>query len=163
MDAIRSWVMTICLAAVAAGMAGILAPSGNLEKIYKFVISLFFLACVLVPVFNLRKIELPNPAAAAPQCQNEDAVQAVVSEQAAEAAREKMTELVKTCCENLGVEPVSVQVTMGAGSSESNAVRCRIVLKGGDMGRQNEIVSLIKAQLGFDTQITSSQGDGSSP
>lgn len=42
MDAIKGWVMAICFAAVAAGMAGILAPSGNLEKIYKFVISLFF-------------------------------------------------------------------------------------------------------------------------
>lgn len=160
MDAIKSWVMTICFAAVAAGMAGILCPSGSLEKIYKFVVALFFLACVLVPAFSLGKVPFTNPVQAVLQTGADSDMQTVLSEQETEASREKIGELVKACCENFGAEPVSVRVDFGAAGSSGTAVQCTVALSAKDMGKKSEIASMIRTQLGFGAQIVAAQAAG---
>lgn len=50
MDGIRQWAFSVCSAMVACGIAGLVLPRGNLEKMFRLTVSVFFLCCLLSPV-----------------------------------------------------------------------------------------------------------------
>lgn len=159
MDAIRSWAMTICFAAIAAGIAGIVAPSGNLEKVYKFVVSLFFLACVLVPAFAFRNIKMPGlnlvsytDSTASYSLQN------TVNVQVADQTKIKISDLICVCCKPYDVYPLFVYVNVSADKDGNIKIdSCKAILKQEDMAKKNELSDAVKKQLGLDVQFVEQQ------
>lgn len=153
MDAVRSWAMSVCLAALAAGIAGMLAPRGNLEKILKFAVSLFFLCSVLVPLFSLRHIRLPDVAVSAPSGQT--SFTSAVEEMSLSQVRESLAAQVKTVCTDLGVTPVSVEVEVEKNQDGAyDPKSAHITLSADQMGRAAAVAAAVKEKLGFEAQVT---------
>ncbi len=57
MEEIKSWACSVCAAAVCGAVFKMMFPEGNLQKIFKCVICVFFLCTVISP---LMEIELPD-------------------------------------------------------------------------------------------------------
>ena len=154
MDGIRSWATTACLAALAAGIAGIIAPSGKLEKVYRFAVSLFFLCCLLVPLFNMQNINLGNITL--PQTQYGTAstsLQDTVNMQTQEIADQNISQLVDNCCLGCGITPVTVNVKFSGTSGNLTVQSVEVVLKAADMGSQQNVKDAIKNKLGIDAEV----------
>lgn len=155
MEALKAWGTTVCIAALAAGIAGIIAPSGKMEKVYKFAVSLFFLCCLLVPLFSLKNITPDSISLSQTGSMSNAALSSAVKEQAASVAQQNVASLVDNCCRSKGVVPVKIRVQIAfAGSSSKMSVSLvRVVLKSSDMPKQAEITDTIKNKLGIDVKI----------
>lgn len=154
MDAIKAWAMTLCFAAVAAGMAGIIAPHGSMEKIYKFVISIFFLACLLVPVFSIRQIRLP-------EISTDDSAasfvgygaESMVRQQQEQAVKGRLTQMITGCFAKYQVKPISTEIELSENQDGLGAGAITIVVSKGDYSKKDQLTGACKTQLGLDVQI----------
>lgn len=149
MDAVRSWAMSVCLAALAAGIAGMLAPKGNLEKLYKFAITLFFLCSVLLPLFGLRHVRLPTLHVSSADAQTTAFSQAVAA-QSLQQVRDSVANVARAACQKQGVTPFSVDVVVqqdrnGAYDPQSIAIS----LNPGDAEKQADVASAVQSTLGI--------------
>jgi hypothetical protein len=155
MDALKSWGITLCLAVLAAGIAGIIAPSGKMEKVFKFAVSLFFLCCVLVPLFNIKSIHLDKIEINQFGVSYNSAINATVNEEAARIAQQNVEQLIKNSCKTCGVEPEAVNVKIAANpaSGEINVVSAEIVLKKRDMAKSSKISDTVMRSLGITVNI----------
>ncbi len=50
MDAIKGWAISICMAALAGTVVHFLSPSGNTQRIFKVVLSVFFITVLVYPL-----------------------------------------------------------------------------------------------------------------
>lgn len=149
MDAVRSWAMSVCLAALAAGIAGMLAPKGNLEKLYKFAITLFFLCSVLLPLFNLRHVHLPTLQVSTTDAQATTFSQTVAA-QNLQQVRDSVANVAQSVCQKQGVTPLSVDVVVqkdqkGAYDPQSIAIS----LNQNDAEKQTDVASAVQSALGI--------------
>jgi len=53
MEAVKAWAISICMASLAGTVAHFLSPSGNTQRIFKVVISVFFITVMVYPVVGL--------------------------------------------------------------------------------------------------------------
>ncbi len=69
MEAIRDWILSICIAAVAASIVKIIAPSGGIQRTMKVISAVFMLCIIISPLigevsFNfekeLDKVQIPS-------------------------------------------------------------------------------------------------------
>ncbi len=51
MGFLKEWAFSVCAACTCGAIAYMLSPDGNLQKIYKFCVNLFFLFSVITPFF----------------------------------------------------------------------------------------------------------------
>jgi stage III sporulation protein AF len=154
MEALRSWATTACLAALVAGLAGIIAPSGKLEKVYKFAVSLFFLCCLLVPLFTLKSINLNNLTI--PQTQVNSAaaaLQTTVNNQAEQMAESNIIQLVKNCCSDCSAAPLDVTVNVNSVGGKLSVESAEVILKSADMNKQKAIQDEVMSKLGINVII----------
>lgn len=159
MDAIKSWAVTVCLAALAAGVAGIVAPSGKLEKTYKFAVSLFFLCCMVTPLFGLRSVALPEISqSAAAGISDADGFQNDVAEQTKTLAEQNLTAAVQSCCQTAGATPLSVSVRLKSSGSALSLSCVTVTLRASQMNRQDAVSSAIRAQMGVTPTIRKGSG-----
>ena len=67
MEAIRTWALTVALAALAGGIVWLLAPKGTVQKAVRTVVAVFMLCAFLSPLVSLRGLDftwlLPEEAA----------------------------------------------------------------------------------------------------
>ncbi|HCC00180.1 MAG TPA: hypothetical protein DEP42_03010, partial [Ruminococcaceae bacterium] len=149
MGAIQSWGISVCLAALAAGIAGILAPKGNLEKTYKFCIALFFLCSVLIPLFNLRHIHLPSISASSSEI-GEAGFSQAVEEQTLAQVKQNLEDTVRSLCKTQGITPEAVEVTVNRNQEGAfDPQRVSILLSESDMGKKEAVISTVQNALGI--------------
>lgn len=153
MEALKSWAVTVCLAALAAGMAGMIAPKGNLEKVYKFTLSLFFLCCVLTPLFQIRNIrlhlELPSTSSA-----SGTAIEETVMRQKRDTAKENIDLLIQNTCERQGVKPLDVDTTVTMNKDGTVSLGdSEITVRKSDVARGSELEKTIRSELGISATI----------
>lgn len=159
MDAIKSWAVTVCLAALAAGIAGIVAPSGKLEKTYRFAVSLFFLCCMVTPLFGLRHIALPEISqTAAAGVSDADGFQSDVAEQTRLLAEQNLKAAVQSCCQTAGAAPLSVSVGLKGSGSALSLSSVTVTLRSSQMSQQDAVSSAIRTQLGVTPTIRKGSG-----
>lgn len=53
MEEVKAWAISICMASLAGTVAHFLSPSGNIQRIFKVVISVFFITVIVYPVVGL--------------------------------------------------------------------------------------------------------------
>lgn len=57
MDAIRHWAFGACAAAIACGLIQLILPKSGMQRVFNVTASVFFLGCLLSPVF----VSMPRP------------------------------------------------------------------------------------------------------
>ena len=62
MDGLKEWSMTMCIVSVCSAFVVFLIPEGSMKKNVNFVVSLFLLSVMIIPVVNKGEtvIELPD-------------------------------------------------------------------------------------------------------
>jgi len=58
MEALRTWALTVALAALAGGIVRLLTPKGSVEKALRTVVAVFLLSAFLSPMFSRGNINL---------------------------------------------------------------------------------------------------------
>ncbi len=53
MDDIKNWAFSICSASICGAIMNIILPEGSTQKIFKSVFCVFFLCCVVSPLFGM--------------------------------------------------------------------------------------------------------------
>ena len=158
MDALRGWAVTLCFAAVAAGMAGIIAPHGNLEKVYRFVVSLFFLACVLTPIFSMRGVKLQWPAAADASVSAVYPAQSVAASQQTQAARQRLASLAAACVRQQGAEPLAVAVTLQTQQDGAiTGAQIQVTVAAVSESKRQALEKALREQLGLTVPVVSGE------
>lgn len=150
MDALKSWGITVCFAALAAGIASIIAPSGKMEKIYKFAVSLFFLCCMLVPLFSIKnivpkKIEINDETIG-----KSSKLSSAVQNQVGSVASQNLKTMINESLKAQGVQPqnITMQITKdNSGALDIKAIT--ITLKKEDMPKKSVISDEIKSKYGL--------------
>lgn len=154
MEALRSWGTTVCLAALAAGIAGILTPSGKMEKVYKFALSLFMLCCLLLPLFSLNSIKLKNIHFNGESSAVSADLTQTIDKQKEMMAEKNISELVLDCCKSSGVTPVSIKVSLIKDKNNAYSVNAvEVSLKSSDMLKQENIKEIVMKRLSIDIKI----------
>lgn len=106
MEGIREWVLAVCAAAIGGGLVHMLAPQGNVQKVLKVSLSVFFLCCLLSPVWSgdlqlefEQAQDAPEGTQRTEELQQayEDTIEAQVRAQLAEAVRIRLGENGITC------------------------------------------------------------------
>lgn len=119
MDALRQWGIAVAAAGLCGTMLYALAPRGNIEKMLRVVLSLFFTAAMLSPLLDLRggwQLDSPGAGEAA------EATLAAEQQRGLEALlRERLeAEAGKILRENGINDPaVSIDITVGSGALQS--------------------------------------------
>lgn len=150
MDALKSWGLAVCFAALAAGIAAIITPSGKMEKMFKLTISLFFLCCILVPLFSLgniipKDIKLTDQSSA-----GNTELNSAVTEQAEDISSQKLRSMVIECCKSEGVTPLKVEVKIITNKDGSmNAETTEVTLSPKDFGKIGVISDAVKQKTGL--------------
>lgn len=57
MSAIKDWAICLCFAALSTAIVQMIMPSGSTEKTMKFVIGVFFISCIVSPLFTQNDIQ----------------------------------------------------------------------------------------------------------
>ncbi len=50
MGAVKDWAISVCMAVVAGGLAYMISPGKSLEKVYRLVLSVFFITAIISPI-----------------------------------------------------------------------------------------------------------------
>lgn len=153
MAGIQSWATVVCLAALAAGMAGIVAPQGHMEKVYKFTVALFFLCCMLTPLFGLKSIHLDTSLSNLSSSRTASAAE-IVNSQKTEQSRQALADLVTRTFQKYGITPVSVQVSVTAYSAGAMSIGgAAAVVKKADFQKADTLRQSVGNELGMSVTV----------
>lgn len=154
MDGLKSWALTVCFAALAAGIAGIISPTGKLEKSYKFALAIFLLCCILTPVFGLRHIHfsasLPQTGTAAVDTRGLDSI---VEKQEETQAEQNVKKLVQSSCAEKGITPLGIDAVVQKTSAGFSVKSVTVTLRHADIGASSGIKTAINQKLGIQAAV----------
>lgn len=150
MDELKSWGLTICFAALACGIASIISPPGKMEKIFKFTISIFFLCCLLYPLFSMKNISLKNLKIEDQVTFQSNKLKENTMEQTSQITSQNMKKIVNQLCLDNGVTPKEINVNVIETENKLlNIESVDIVLCNKDMAKKDIIKLKLKENYGL--------------
>lgn len=142
------------MAALAAGIASILAPNGKMEKVFKFALSLFILCCLLIPLFNIKNVKLDNIQFNTTSSQINSELKKTIETEQKMMAEKNIAQLIFDCCKSCGVTPISIKVSLKTNSDNAYAVdSAEVRIKSGDMSKKEKLKETVMKRLGVDIKI----------
>ena len=125
MEAVRTWAFSVCASMVACGIALQLMPKSNLTGMFKLVVSVFFLCCLLSPVL----IRIPEGRLWLPEYSAEIAeekaarLQEVMEKQTRINAEQAAQKIIADKLRQMGINYHSIAININTnGQSETGAV-----------------------------------------
>lgn len=155
MEAIKSWAIGICMAAIVAGLFTMLFPSGSMEKMIRIVISAFFICCLIAPFLSQKEFKIELEAMSSDSMSaNEDALQEKLNEQTINSAGAQVEVLIKSELEknNYKFDKISAEMDI----DDSNRIFIKEVvleLPSDEYKNRKAIHDLLYTQLGVDAEI----------
>ena len=120
MEWIRQWAGALCCAAVAAGAAGIAAPGGSMNRMFRRVLGVFFLCCVVSP-FSGAELREFSFSAEEWMPQQQEITQAVEDRERElffQTAEEKLARIVSEKLNQMGITGAAVIVYINENKTE---------------------------------------------
>ncbi len=156
MEAIKQWAFCACISVVIGVVASFLSPPGNMEKIYKYVISLFFLCCLFSPVLfktPLFKYEIKeSPTSKVNDIYNN--LTAKKEEQYIRSADEVVKKAIEPILQKYDMELENSEIDSKRNDDGSIIVtKVIIYLNRKDSGHDNEIKQALYNNLGIEAEI----------
>lgn len=157
MELIRQWGMALCCAALAGGIAQMLAPGAAMNRIFRIALGAFFLCCMIDPFIGIRGDQLQELNFQQKQEQQETADQ--LSSQAEEIflvnVKDKLVQLAQKKLENMGINEGQVTVYINETSLQLQPedIVLEIVLPITYRDRHDEICRRLEYELGLTLRI----------
>ncbi|MDD2955221.1 MAG: stage III sporulation protein AF [Oscillospiraceae bacterium] len=152
---IKSWAAAVCAAELAGSLAHLLSPPGNMQKVYRVVVSVFFLCAMALPLLSVARgapewLLEPEPDPA----WEEQALLQVVERQTAELVARRAEELVREDLAAMGVAGAEISAVIhendGGGIYIEQLV---ILLPTEEIGKSGEISGRVEQLLGMPPQL----------
>ena len=109
MDSIKAWAAALCVAAIVCAMLQMLAPKEGTGKIFKLILSAFFLCCLIMPLLNAGSLTRLDISALPGEVQAE-LLEERVNQQLMRQVQETVEQLSRTVLESSGVEAEKIEV-----------------------------------------------------
>ncbi|MDR2932906.1 MAG: stage III sporulation protein AF [Oscillospiraceae bacterium] len=114
MDGIRQWAFSACVAMVTCGIARLILPKGNLQKVFSITVSVFFLCCLLLPI----AVEFPNIQIQTETYSQEEierrakALTDMVGSQTGRAAEDNIKKIIAEKCAEMGIKYMDITINI---------------------------------------------------
>lgn len=156
MNQVKIWVFSICTAAIVGSIVQILSPSGNMEKVMKVVVGIFFLSCTFVPLATL----LPNinyefEAGSLDQITeiNEN-MQNEITKQTVDYANTQITKAIGDTLEKNKINYKNISVNYNIEQDSSISINeIEITMDEQDKGQATQAISLLEQDTGIKTFV----------
>ena len=159
MSTLRTWALSVAMAALAGGVVWLLAPRGNVQKALRTLIAVFLLCAFLTPFFTRTGVNLDWILPDIQATPETPALENTVARQLRTAVEEEIAKRIEAV---LVARDVSGQISLDTsiwpdGSIE--IVTAQVLVPPGTDTRG--LAAAIKAQAGLDVEIvTGEQSDG---
>lgn len=154
MTSIKTYIFSICLAAIIASVVQMLLPSGSSSKVMKTLIAIFFLCVIIAPFSGTLKLEndlfVMNKPASFEMKTLSDAMYKQIEEAAAIKIKENINNSIMAC--NINNAKISIFMDTTA-SGRITISKVEIYLNKADMSRKTLVENVIKRQLGLDAYV----------
>ncbi|MCL1952869.1 MAG: hypothetical protein FWF60_08590 [Oscillospiraceae bacterium] len=159
MEQLRTWALSVAMAALAGGVVWLLAPKGSVQKALRTLIAVFLLCAFLTPFFTRADINLDWILPDTRRSPETPALEDTVARQLKTAVEEEIAKRINAVLSGRGAAgQISLDTSiLPDGSIEIVTARVA-VLPGTDT---RGLAAAIKAQAGLDVQVvTGEQSDG---
>lgn len=131
MNTIREIGISICVTAVAAAIFQGLMPKSGLEKTARFILSIFFISCLVVPFTHLDFSSFQDSLTAFQindDSLNNTTVQGIVNQKLSELTKRSISETMRTTLQKNGINPIEIEVETTITEDNSIIINRVIVL-----------------------------------
>ena len=161
MEAVRTWAFSICAAMAACGIALQLMPKSNLTGVFKLVVSVFFLCCLLSPVL----LRIPEGRLWLPEYSAEIAeekaarLEEVMEKQTRISAEQAAQKIIADKLRQMGINYHSIAININTnGQSETRAVA--VIILDRSLEPQHEALKRrIEQSLEMDVDLGYTEGE----
>jgi stage III sporulation protein AF len=158
MNAVKEWSAVICMAALIAAMLQNLVPSGSMQRMVKFVIGVFIICVLIVPLKKITPI-IQLDIDEDTNSTNNSRLKGTVENQYSSAVKESITNLVITELNSLNIKCKNVNVIMDTNEDKRISINKVVVNLAKGYGSEcKKAQNHLEKVLGLKTEVTS---DGS--
>jgi len=121
---IRHWAFSLCVVMVACGLAGMLLPKTNLEKMFKMAVSVFFLVSILSPfVISAPALHFDIQTYSDEDIQRRaQRLMDTVDAQSEEMIKHDLTKIISDKLEQMGINYTSITIHITSNGQNGTAV-----------------------------------------
>ncbi|MGN0536416.1 MAG: stage III sporulation protein AF [Acutalibacteraceae bacterium] len=149
MEQITAWAAGLCLCALVCAILEIITPDGSTEKIVRFVLGLFMICAVAVPLVNI-SLNFEDWAVVAPYKENSQ-LETEIQNQSLRLVNEALEEQIKTVTARFDTVPIKTEIhTDIDGNNRISIVSVTIVLEHDVAEKSLQIKNAVKTELGLD-------------
>lgn len=153
MDAVRSWAIALCAAAIGCTLLQILAPKDGMGRIFKLLIAAFFLCCLAAPLLQIKNLTRLDFSGAARRG-GLRVLQQRVNEQAVSQINAALGEIAGHAVERYGIEMEKIAVETDTSADGSIYIRQVVVsLDKKNANRAAEVRQILESRLGVDVTV----------
>ena len=156
MDSLRHFAAMVAITSCIIGIAGIVAPEGKLERVYKLVLSIFFLIVAISSIGSVSK-KIDFDALHRVLRENAGGSKSPLSsgalEKAAVLAEEQIKKNIVLYAEEMNITPVSVQVDITVNEDKFEIVKTVVEIREENMGKSLELTKVISDYLGVSAEV----------
>ena len=155
MNALSQWILAVCIAAVTGGLLRMLLPAGSMERTMRWVICVFAVSCLLLPLLRAKDWEWDFSALESAGQPN-TALAEQVEEQTRYGIERSLMPKVKRLTEGCGAKLVKFRVkTDSSGSSGIDITQVEVVLRSCDAQRCDAVRQRLEQELGLAAVVES--------
>lgn len=154
MDGVAQWASVICIAAVVCTLFELLSPNGKLEKIMRFVLGLFVICAIIIPL-GQAVLNINLDLSGIEQFEADDSsFSEKVNEQTENIGKESVIQLTKQVLNKIGVTPKKVEISMD--TKEDNSISIVLVTVYVDREYKEDKIKIkntLEEELGLDVSV----------
>lgn len=158
MDNISQWATVICIAAVVCVLFELLSPKGSMEKMLRFVLGLFMLCAIILPItqgaFTFHFDFSPQES-----FEQKSDFEQQTEEQIKELGKESVSTLTQQCMNKMNVEAKKIEISMDTKQDNSiSIVMVTVTIDPKDKDQKIKIRDTLKKELGLEVQVITEGG-----
>lgn len=149
MEQITAWAAGLCLCALVCAILEIITPDGSTEKIVRFVLGLFMICAVAIPLVNI-SLNFEDWAVVAPYEENSQ-LETEIQNQSLRLVNEALEEQIKTVTARFDTVPIKTEIHTDIDENNRiSIVSVTIVLEHDVAEKSLQIKDAVKTELGLD-------------
>ena len=152
MESLSAWVAVICISALCISILNLLSPNGSMMKIFKFVMGIFMICVMIIPLtsldFNKFNISYIEKNEISQKLQNG------VAEQEKNIVSDEIKEYVYKLLKKENIEPVNIEIITDIKDDNSISIeRIEIFIERKDLYSRQTIIKLVEEELEIDSEV----------
>lgn len=162
MDSVTAWAAGICLCTIVCAVLDMITPNGGTEKTVRFVLGLFMVCAVVVPLADFSFDW--NEITAEEQYEANTDLKEDIQNQGIQIVERELEQMIADTAEPFGAVPEKTEINTDIDNENRiSIVSVTVILNGKDAEKAIQIKNAVESELGIvcDTVISKNQTTGS--